>query len=467
MTPSAQQLTDALLLERTRAGDLSAFDALYRRHVSDARRVARIVSDDRQQADDIVAEAFARVLAKIRAGAEPTDVLMPYLRIVVRRLAVDRHRAGPADERSADPALLDELPTADDGIAPQPDHDLVRAAFESLPERWQRVLWHTEIEGRAPASLVPTLAGSSNAVNALAYRAREGLRQAFLAIHVAVSAPPLCRPYVPRLAAYIRRTLPQEEDVSVAVHLDVCAPCRDRRDELLLLDSDVRSALVPALLGTFTVRGADTTALVGAAALARAAAPEASDGRAGPASGSGQPRRFAQVAAASVLSVAAAAAVAFAAISAIEPPDRSDDQVAAPPTAASQVEPSSADPVTAEPPASETTGTPLEPPGLSEEPDGDEPSAEPDPLTQPPAASSEPSPAADDALSSPEQPESQPASRSGEDQQPAEEPNAAQNPKTDSTATGSDGGRDNDDQGRPPPSPWMCDVLKPVLPWCN
>ncbi|HEX5996576.1 MAG TPA: zf-HC2 domain-containing protein [Jiangellales bacterium] len=465
MTPSAQQLTDALLLERTRAGDLSAFDALYRRHGSDARRVARIVSDNRRQADDIVAEAFARVLAKIRAGAGPTDVLMPYLRIVVRRLAVDRHRAGGSDERSADPALLDELPTADDGIAPRPDHDLVRAAFESLPERWQRVLWHTEIEGRAPASLVPALAGSSNAVDALAYRAREGLRQAFLAIHVAVSAPPLCRPYVPRLAAYIRRTLPHEEDVSVASHLDVCAPCRDRRDELLLLDSDVRSALVPALLGTITARGADATALVGAAALARTAAPEASDGRAAPADGSGQPRRFAQVAAASLLSVAAAAAIAFAAVSAIDPPDRSDDQVAAPPTAASQVE-SSAEPVTTDPPASETTGTPLEPPGRSEEPDGDEPSTEPDPLTQPPAESSQPNSAADDALSSPAEPESSSANRSGGDQQPANEPKAPPNQKTDST-TGSDGGRDNDDPRRPPPSPWMCDVLKPVLPWCN
>ena len=485
MTPSAQQLTDAQLLERTHAGDMSAFHALYRRHFPDARRVARIVSDVGEQADDIVDEAFARVLAKVRAGTGPTDVLTPYLRIVVRRLAVDRHRAGGRQGHPSDPAMLDELPTADDMIAPQSDRDLVRAAFESLAERWQRVLWHTEIEGRPPATLVPALAGSPNAVAALAYRAREGLRQAFLAIHLGASTPPLCRPYVPKLAAYIRRTLSQEEDVSLAIHLDVCAPCRDRRDELLLLVSDVRGVLVPALLGTFTASGASATALVGAAELARTASRE--DSVAGAAlagiSGGGEtstdshrrPPRFVQVAATALVSAAAAAAIAFAAISAIGPPSRSDEEVGAPPVGTSQIEPATADTPTADLTVPEPPGTPSEPPGPTEDPGGDEvgePAAEPDPATQPSAENlAESSPptgtaAAEDEPSTSERPGSRSANRSGKDpREPARTRETKADP--DPTTASSDDRRGNDNPGRPPPSPWMCDVLKPVLPWCD
>jgi RNA polymerase sigma factor (sigma-70 family) len=444
---------------------MSALNLLYRRHFSDARRVARIVSDVGEQADDIVAEAFARVFAKVRAGTGPTDVLTPYLRIVVRRLAVDRHRAGGREGPPADPAMLDELPTPDDMIAPQSDRDLVRAAFESLPQRWQRVLWHTEIEGRPPASLVPGLAGSPNAVAALAYRAREGLRQAFFAIHLAASTPPLCRPYLPKLAAYIRRTLSQEEDVSVAIHLDVCAHCRERRDELMLLVSDVRSVLVPALLGTFTASGASATALVGAAALARTASREDSVAGAALTSGSGggkasagahrRPPRFVQVVATALVSAAAAAAVAFAAISALDPPSGSDEQVGAPPVGTSQIEPATADTPTADLTVPEPPGTPVEPPGLTEEPGDDEVGEPTANATEPPAESSPPNVAAEDEPSTSGQPGSRPANRSGEA------------PKEPARTRESDAGRGNDNPGQPPPSPWMCDVLKPVLPWCD
>ncbi|HEX6336048.1 MAG TPA: sigma-70 family RNA polymerase sigma factor [Jiangellaceae bacterium] len=468
---------------------MSAFEALHRRHLSDARRVARIVSDTDQQADDIVAEAFARALAKVRAGTGPTDVLTPYLRIVVRRLAVDRHRARSREGHPADSAMLDELPTVDDVIAPQSDRDLVRAAFESLPERWQRVLWHTEIEGRRPASLVPALGGSPNAVAALAYRAREGLRQAFLAIHLAASTPPLCRPYVPKLAAYIRRALPEQEDVSVAIHLDVCAQCRERRDQLLLLVSDLRGVLVPALLGAFAASGASTTALVGAAALARTASNSDSVAGATLTGGSGgdtstgshrRPPRFVQVAATAVVSAAAAAAVAFAAISAIGPPSRSDEQVGAPSVGSSQIEPATAGTPTADLTVPEPTEGSPEPPGRTAEPADEvgesatesDPATESDATTEPSAGLSQAtgSATAEDQPSTAEQPESPPTNRSDDEpDEPAstKEANADPDRESDARATGSDEEQGNSDPGRPPPSPWMCNVLKPVLPWCD
>ena len=53
-------------------------------------------------------------------------------------------------------------------------------AFAQLAQRWQTVLLCTEFEGATPAMIAPQLGLTANGVAALAYRAREGLRQAYL-----------------------------------------------------------------------------------------------------------------------------------------------------------------------------------------------------------------------------------------------------------------------------------------------
>jgi RNA polymerase sigma factor (sigma-70 family) len=262
-------MTDAELIARTRGGDMTAFDELYRRHADDARRTARIVSDNSDEADDIAAEAFTHVLATLQSGGGPDGELGPYLRTVVRRLAFDRYRASRRDGTPDDPALLEELPEPDDPAARATDRDMVRRAFETLPDRWQRVLWHTEIEGRSPAALASTLGSTPNAVAALAYRAREGLRQAYLSVHLSSPIPDECRPYVPKLAAYVRGTLTPSDDQWVSDHLDQCQHCRERHDELFLLVSDLRGVLWPALLAPAVAVGGGVAA-AGVAAAAGA-----------------------------------------------------------------------------------------------------------------------------------------------------------------------------------------------------
>jgi RNA polymerase sigma factor (sigma-70 family) len=264
-------LTDAELIARTRTGDMSSYDELYRRHVDDARRVARIVTDNSDEADDVVSEAFTRVLDRLQRGGGPDEALTPYLRTVVRRLAIDRYRASRRDGTPADPTLLEVIPESDDHMARATDREMVRQAFDTLPDRWQQVLWHTEIEGRSPASLAASLGSTPNAVAALAYRAREGLRQAYLSVHLSSAVPEECKPYVPKLAAYVRGTLPPAEDRWVAAHLQQCEHCRERRDEVMVLVSDLRGVLWPALLGPVFLAGGGA-AVAGAAGASSGAA---------------------------------------------------------------------------------------------------------------------------------------------------------------------------------------------------
>jgi RNA polymerase sigma factor (sigma-70 family) len=262
-------VTDAELIARTRAGDMLAYDELYRRHIDGANRVARVVTASTEEAQDVVSEAFMRVLDRLQHGGGPEGELSPYLNTIVRRLAIDRYRA--SRRLPAEPTLFEVMPVSDDPIAHSTDRDLVRRAFETLPDRWQQVLWHTEIEGRSPASLAPTLGSTPNAVAALAYRAREGLRQAYLSVHLSADIPEECRPAVPKLAAYVRSTLSPREDHWVAAHLESCQHCRERRDELTLLVADLRGVLLPALLLPVVLEGTKTAAAAAGATGAAAA----------------------------------------------------------------------------------------------------------------------------------------------------------------------------------------------------
>ncbi|MRK00718.1 sigma-70 family RNA polymerase sigma factor [Aeromicrobium sp. S22] len=165
--------TDAELVVLARTGDREAYGVLFVRHRAVAERVARR-STSREDVDDVVSESFARVLAQICAGRGPVASFRAYLLTAVRHEAARRRAQGRRCEPTAEIEGL-ATPTS----LPELD-DEVREAYRTLPERWQRVLWQLEVEGRRPHELAAELGMSANAVSALGTRARAGLRSAYL-----------------------------------------------------------------------------------------------------------------------------------------------------------------------------------------------------------------------------------------------------------------------------------------------
>jgi RNA polymerase sigma factor (sigma-70 family) len=150
------------------------FAALYAEHKSAAQRVAlALVPAD--AADDIVAEAFTRVLARQVAGQGPDGAFRPYLLAAVRNIARDwlaeRKRIVPAP---IDPRAV-RVPGAGELVAAAEEAAMTRRALAALPARWRAVLWQTEVERRTPAELARACGMSPNAVAQLAWRARLGL----------------------------------------------------------------------------------------------------------------------------------------------------------------------------------------------------------------------------------------------------------------------------------------------------
>jgi DNA-directed RNA polymerase specialized sigma24 family protein len=94
MTPptATDTASDSELIARVRGGDTDAYGLLFERHRDAAIRLARQLSSS--DADDLVAEAFAKLLPLLRSGGGPDLAFRAYLLTTVRRLHLDRLRSG-------------------------------------------------------------------------------------------------------------------------------------------------------------------------------------------------------------------------------------------------------------------------------------------------------------------------------------------------------------------------------------
>ena len=90
---------------------------------------------------------------------------------------------------------------------------------------------------------------SANSVSALAYRAREGLRQAYLQMHLADTAAEECRWTTERLGSHVRGGLSGRDAAKVDQHLDECPRCAAVYLELAEVNSNLRGIIAPLLLG--------------------------------------------------------------------------------------------------------------------------------------------------------------------------------------------------------------------------
>jgi len=247
--PRVDDRADAELISAVRGGDLEAYGELFARHSDAATRLARQLMSS-SDADDLVSEAFAKVLIVLQRGGGPDMAFRAYLLTSVRRLHVDKIRAGSRLHTTDDLEPFDPgIPFQDTAVAGF-ENEAAAKAFASLPERWQLVLWHLEVEGQKPADIAPLLGMSANSVSALAYRAREGLRQAFLNQHAQELDDDTCQWTHQHLGAYIRNGISRRDASKVEEHLDECRKCMAVYLELSEVNSNLAGILGPLLLGT-------------------------------------------------------------------------------------------------------------------------------------------------------------------------------------------------------------------------
>ncbi|MEU1972235.1 sigma-70 family RNA polymerase sigma factor [Microbacterium sp. NPDC019599] len=245
---------DADLVLRTRSGDKDAFGELWFRHYRSGTTVARAVSSTIDP-DDLVQEAYARIYQSILRGGGPTGSFRAYLFTSIRNTAAAWGRS--AHEHTIDLAETIEDPsTSNEAAEAALDRSLTHRAFRSLPTRWQEVLWYTEIEDMKPAEIAPLLGMRATAVAQLAYRAREGLREAWIQAHLqSAEEGSDCQWTIERLGAHARETVSRRDLRKIEEHLAGCARCTIVAAEAKAVSSRLALVLLPLTLGAVGAAG--------------------------------------------------------------------------------------------------------------------------------------------------------------------------------------------------------------------
>lgn len=250
--PIEAALADDVLLDNVRDGDTAAWAELFRRHHEDATRMARGI--DPSNADDLVSEAFTRVYVAMRNGAGVRSAFRAYLFQTIRNLAVNGFRR---DRRLL---WVDEVPSLEPARESSHVHDrmnseMLSTAFRSLPARWQAVLWHTVVEGDDHRVVGQILGLKPNAVAALSFRAREGLRRAYIDAHVAASDEAGCRDVRRLVPGHVLGKLPARDQQRLSDHLDGCSACSAVVSEVTFVNGRPGSALLSAIVGPVLALG--------------------------------------------------------------------------------------------------------------------------------------------------------------------------------------------------------------------
>jgi RNA polymerase sigma factor (sigma-70 family) len=263
-------LGDADLVLRTRSGDAGAFAELWRRHYRAGVTVARNMTSS-LDAEDLVQEAYTRIYQSIVAGGGPTGSFRAYLFTSIRNTAAAwgraRHETAYDElDHVEDPAVRDDSDAA-------LDRSLTDQAFRSLPARWQEVLWYSEIEQMKPAEIAPLLGLKPTAVAQLTFRAREGLREAWVQAHLrAVADGSDCQWTIERLGAYARHNLGRRDRGKVERHLVSCARCGIVASEAEEVSGRLALILLPLAVGATGATGYLATVQGGGAPILALAA---------------------------------------------------------------------------------------------------------------------------------------------------------------------------------------------------
>ncbi|HEX2296078.1 MAG TPA: sigma-70 family RNA polymerase sigma factor [Actinomycetota bacterium] len=154
-------------------GLAAAVDALYRDHGRSAFRLAYLLTGDRAAAEDLVQDAFVRVLARLRHVREP-ERLRPYLNQTIVNLAKNEHRRL---------GRLRTFVSAGRAAAPVstalPDvevRDEVHAQLLRLPVRQRAALVLRYCEDQSESDVADALGTSAKAVRSLVGRGLETIR---------------------------------------------------------------------------------------------------------------------------------------------------------------------------------------------------------------------------------------------------------------------------------------------------
>lgn len=175
-------MDDHQLVERSRAGDVAAFEELVKRHQARAYAVAYRLLGRREDAQEVAQEAFAR--AYFRLGEfRGTAQFRTWLYRILVNLATDflRRRKPEVPHNEALFQIRDAGPNPGENLHRQELRQNIEKAIKALPADLRAVILLREMEGLSYAEIARVIRRPVGTVMSRLFHARRRLQQSLSA----------------------------------------------------------------------------------------------------------------------------------------------------------------------------------------------------------------------------------------------------------------------------------------------
>jgi len=185
----SEPATDELaLVEAAKAGDVGAFEQLVRRYDRNVFRIAQHITQNREDAEDVVQDAFFKAYSNLNQFQGQSKFYTWLVRIAVNEALMKLRRRRP--ERMV--SLDEEVKTEDDSLprevadwSPNPEQqytqgelrDILTRTIQGLPPGFRTVFVLRDVEGLSTEETAEALDLSIPAVKSRLLRARLQLRE--------------------------------------------------------------------------------------------------------------------------------------------------------------------------------------------------------------------------------------------------------------------------------------------------
>lgn len=184
-----EPISDELKLVRAaKAGDIGAFEQLVHRYDRNVFRIAQHITQNREDAEDVVQDAFLKSYENLKNFQEQSKFYTWLVRIAVNEALMRLRRRRPERMVSLDEDVKtdeDSMPREVADWSPNPEqlytqselHDILTKTIQGLPSSFRTVFVLRDVEGLSTEETAEALDLSIPAVKSRLLRARLQLRE--------------------------------------------------------------------------------------------------------------------------------------------------------------------------------------------------------------------------------------------------------------------------------------------------
>lgn len=184
-----EPVSDELALVRAaKAGDISAFEQLVHRYDRNVFRIAQHITQNREDAEDVVQDAFLKSYENLKNFQEQSKFYTWLVRIAVNEALMRLRRRRPERMVSLDEDVKteeDSMPREVADWSPNPEQqysqeelkDILTRTIQGLPSSFRTVFVLRDVEGLSTEETAEALGLSIPAVKSRLLRARLQLRE--------------------------------------------------------------------------------------------------------------------------------------------------------------------------------------------------------------------------------------------------------------------------------------------------